>query len=106
MDPLRIFYVPCPSEEEAERLVRLLLDGRLIACGNIVESKSIYEWDGSIQTEEEWIAIMKTESGLANEIEKTIADIHSYDTPAIISYEVQANQSYLDWVKEQVKREK
>ncbi len=99
---LVIFYVPCPDADEAKKLITHLLSDRLIACGNIVESKSVYNWADSVVHENEWIAIMKSLTELSGVLENSIKKIHPYKTPAILSWSVSCNAEYLEWVRQQV----
>ena len=99
---LLIFYVPCPHAESAQELVSHLLSKRLIACGNIIPSNSIYFWEGSYSNENEWIAILKSVSELSDILETSIKEIHPYDTPAIVSWHANCNIEYLEWVKSQL----
>lgn len=100
---ITIFYIPFPTQSEAENAVAHLLEKRLIACGNVVESKSMYYWDNDLVAENEYIAIVKSVSYLRMEIEKEITDIHTYELPAILHWEVGANESYKKWVLSKVK---
>jgi len=53
-------YVPFPTHESAQKVVGHLLENKLIACANIVQSVSMYNWQDTFHQEDEWIAIMKT----------------------------------------------
>lgn len=97
-----LFYVPFPSEEAASETIKVLLSEKLIACGNIVASSSMYGWMGDITSENEWIAIMKTTIFMVEEVENRIKSVHSYDIPAIIHWEVKCNESYGTWVFQQI----
>jgi periplasmic divalent cation tolerance protein len=99
---LIIYYVPCPNLEFGRKLVQQLLSARLIACGNLVQSESMYIWQGSMSNESEWIAILKSVAELSEKLESFIKDIHPYETPAIISWVANCNLEYLLWVKAQV----
>lgn len=97
-----MLYVPFPSKVAAEDAVKTLLIAKLIACGNVVPSDSMYVWQGIMTTNGEWIAIMKTTLAATDAASLKIAEIHSYEVPAILHWQVHTNEAYGRWVMEQV----
>mgnify|MGYP006304187243 CR=1 FL=1 len=98
-----IAYIPCGSEEEAEKISEALVKEKLIACANIYQSKSIYEWQGELKREGEWTIFAKTLPEKFEKIEKRVKELHSYELPCIIAMPIQeGNKTYLDWVKKTV----
>ena len=60
-----IVFVTAGSREEAVKIVRVLLDERLIACANIVDSvSSFFWWRGKIEEEKEVLVVMKSSERL------------------------------------------
>jgi periplasmic divalent cation tolerance protein len=102
---LTILYVPCPDSETAAKIVQILIEEKLIACGNIYTSDSMYMWKDNIVKEAECIAIMKTLDHLTILAESKIIELHPYDIPAVIHWSAECNESYLAWVKKQLKSE-
>ncbi|MEY3422803.1 MAG: hypothetical protein RIR48_3132 [Bacteroidota bacterium] len=100
---ISLFYVPCGSSEEASGLIKKLLDDKVIACGNIIPSHSIYIWDGSQQNDQEWIAVLKTLPELESAVQQIVQSIHTYDTPAIIHWTAKCNQVYYEWMTQTCK---
>ena len=100
---LSILYVPYPTEEEAINAISVMLDKKLIACGNIYRSNSIYKWKGKVVNEPEYVAFVKTSSDKADVAMEKIKELHSYDTPCIIHKIATANQEYITWVHDCVK---
>jgi periplasmic divalent cation tolerance protein len=103
-----IVLMTAPNREEASRIVRVLLEERLIACGNIVDSVcSLFWWEGKIEKEKEVLVIMKSSEGLFKELSERVRELHSYDVPEVLALPiVDGSRSYLDWLKgclEQVK---
>ncbi|MGB4838592.1 MAG: divalent-cation tolerance protein CutA [Saprospiraceae bacterium] len=99
---LLILYVPCSSEDEAQKIVEALLAEKLIACGNIISSDSIYSWNGGISNDKEWIAIMKSLPEMLQKVEMKIKILHSYEVSAIIHWQASCNAEYLEWVQGQL----
>ena len=61
MSGITMFYVPCSDKAEALKIANALVEQRLVACANILDScTSIYEWKGELKEESEAILIMKT----------------------------------------------
>ena len=89
------------NKAEASKIVRALLEEKLIACANIIEPvSSFFWWQGKIESETEALAIMKTSETLFEKLHKRVTELHSYDVPEILALPVVAgSQSYFDWIK-------
>jgi len=94
-------YAVFADAEEAERIGRTLIEEKLATCINILAPcRSIYRWQGKIETDEEVPAILKTHDRQADALIERIAALHSYDVPAIAVWPVeQALASYATWVR-------
>jgi periplasmic divalent cation tolerance protein len=94
-------YAIFASAEEAERIGRTVIEERLAACINILPGvRSIYRWQGAIETADEVAAILKTTKSSADALIARIAALHSYDVPCIVIWPVdKALASYADWVE-------
>lgn len=92
------------NKEEANRIIKLLLEKRLVSCCQLSNIESSYHWKGKIEHTEELLLQMKSKKELYEEIEKTIIENHSYETPQIIAYDiVNGYKGYLDWIEEETK---
>ena len=98
-----VFYVTHPDEATARRISDALLQDRLVACANIFPISSAYWWGGTIAQEGEWVSILKTRLSLEHKLEAAIANIHPYDTPCIMRFELRANAAYQKWIVESTK---
>lgn len=87
--------------EDARRLVRTLVDDRLIACGTILDgATSIYRWEGEITEDGEVIVLMKTRSDRWPELAETVRARHPYDVPELLALPVGSGlEAYLRWVE-------
>lgn len=94
-----ITYVTFPNADEASEMILQCLNHKLIACGNILPSQSIYMWNGNFHNETEQIAIMKTSISRKEDLANFIQNIHPYEIPAILQWEVEANEEYAKWVE-------
>jgi len=101
MTDMRVVLVTCGSEEEASRIARALVTGRLAACVNILDSpvRSVYRWKGCIETAMEHLLVIKTRRALLKKLERAVKSLHSYDTPEVIALPVaQGSSEYLAWL--------
>lgn len=101
---IALFYVPCGSVESARQIVQTLLEEKMIACGNITSSHSIYIWQESLQKDDEWIVIIKTLPNLIDAVERKIKSIHTYTVPAIIHWTARCDEAYYMWIRQNVKQ--
>ena len=99
---LIFIYITNPTKEEARKIAKHLLEKKLIACGNIFESNSLYNWEGKLADENEFVLITKTTEDKFEDVRKEVESIHSYEVPCIIKLPVTANDKYSDWMKEQL----
>ena len=97
-----IFWT-CASQEEAETIIRALLDQKLIACGSILPNvRSLYRWEGRIEEGLEVKVILKSISDHFEKIKSYIEKHSSYDVSEILQVDIsQGNPSYIEWVKEE-----
>lgn len=90
------------NEEEANRVIDLLLEKRLVSCCQKSTIVSKYHWKGNIETANEYFVQMKSKKGLYKEIEKVILENHSYETPQIVAYDIiDGFKDYIDWIEEE-----
>jgi periplasmic divalent cation tolerance protein len=94
-----------PSQEEAARIARALVEERLAACVQVLGPvASTYRWQGAIETSQEWLCIAKTAKGLYPEVEQAVRRVHSYQVPEILAVPVTAGSAdYLAWLAGEVK---
>ncbi|MBC8494952.1 divalent-cation tolerance protein CutA [archaeon] len=98
-----IYYTTCKNKIEAKKIAKALLKDKLIACANIFEVNSLYEWDGKMQDHNEAILWVKTIDRRTEEVKDAIRKLHSYDIPAIVEIKTRVNAEYLAWVESQIK---
>lgn len=100
-----VVLVTAKDAAEAEKISGHLLRQKLIACANIVKGvKSLFWWEGKIDSASEVLLVMKSRKAVFPKIVKEVKANHSYQVPEIIALPVVAGQKdYLSWVKESVK---
>jgi len=93
-------YAVFADSAEAERIGRAMIEAGRAACVNILAPcRSIYRWQGEIESAEEVPALFKTTTANADALIAAIAAAHSYDVPAIVVWPIAAGHAaYLDWI--------
>lgn len=91
------------NKEEANKIIGLLLEKRLVSCCQLSNITSSYHWKGKIEHAEELLLQMKSEKELYKEIEQVILDNHSYETPQLIAYDIVDDyKGYLNWIEKEL----
>ena len=93
-------YITFRNTKEAEKIIAVLVKEKLIACANFVNVKSMYEWKKKLVRGSEVIVLCKTKPALVNRIQAKVSELHSYDVPCVLSWNVDANSSFEKWVLE------
>ena len=89
---------------QAEEIGRAMVEERLAACVNILgPCRSIYRWQGTVESAEEVPAIFKTTSAQADALIARIASLHSYDVPCVVAWPIdKLLVGYAEWVEDSV----
>lgn len=89
------------SREEAEKIAAALVEKRLAACVQVVGPiSSTFRWEGRIQEAVEYLLLCKVPGERLDEATALIEELHSYDVPEVLAFEVaHGSRSYLDWVE-------
>jgi periplasmic divalent cation tolerance protein len=103
--PYIIVLVTTPSKAEAEKITHNLLEERLIACANIVNSAaSFFHWKGKIDCADECLVVMKSRRDLFASLEQRVKALNSYEVPEILALPiVEGSVAYLAWMGENLK---
>jgi periplasmic divalent cation tolerance protein len=89
-----------PDQASAERVARSLVEARLAACVSILAPcRSVYRWQGAIETADEVPLLIKTRAACYAELEAAIRAQHPYALPEIVACDlVRGLPEYLSWV--------
>ncbi len=99
-----VVFITTGGTEEAQRISRILLEQRKVACVNIIPKvDSLFWWEDKLDSAQENLLIAKTKASLLPEIINLVKKTHSYDVPEIIALPiVGGNQDYLEWIEKGV----
>ena len=98
MSELVLVYTLFGSADEARTVSRQLVEERLAACANIhAPCTSIYEWDGQVREEGEVPVFFKTTPLQRPALVERLAELHSYDVPSILWWEMARDEVYAGW---------
>ena len=88
------------TDDEAVKLVRELLERRLVACGTIVPgARSIYRWQGKIAHEREVLVLLKTRSARIEALQSAFRELHPYKVPELLALPVDSGlEKYIEWI--------
>jgi periplasmic divalent cation tolerance protein len=91
-----------PAGDAAAQVAERLVEERLAACVNLLPRvTSVYRWRGAVSREEEVTAFIKTTADRFAALKVRLIELHSYDTPEIIAFEIErGHHPYLDWVRD------
>jgi periplasmic divalent cation tolerance protein len=91
------------STEEAVKLIRELLERRLIACGTLLPgSRSLYRWEGKVADEQEVVVLLKTRSARLDALEVAFSTLHPYKLPELLALPVVGGLArYLEWINDE-----
>jgi len=88
------------SPEEAQKIAAALVEQRLAACVQVIGPiRSTFRWKGKVEDAEEHLLLCKVPGKRLDEATALIEQLHSYDVPEILAFEVtHGSRSYLEWV--------
>lgn len=96
----QIIFCTCPDQKSAEEIAGHLITLKLAACVNIVPGiSSVYEWQGKIETSQEYLLLIKSHTDKYEAIEDSIKSRHPYELPEIIAVSIERGlPEYLQWI--------
>jgi periplasmic divalent cation tolerance protein len=99
MEPLLVL-TNLPDVASAEKLAHALIESRAAACVNVLAAcRSIYRWQGGVETAMEIPLLIKTTAANYPLVEEIVRAQHPYDVPELIATPITHGlPAYLDWV--------
>ena len=90
----------CATQNEAEKIARLLVEERLAACVSVVAGvRSYYRWKGAVESADECLLVIKTSRESFGPLSAALEKAHSYELPEVIALPiVEGAANYLSWL--------
>lgn len=100
MKPIILISTTLESKADAERIARLLLDSKLIACAQISSAMtSLYRWKEVTTSTIEYALNLKTIPSCREEVKLVISKEHPYELPEILVQEItDSTYEYSQWI--------
>lgn len=88
------------DEEQGNRIASEIVGRRQAACVNMVSGvRSFYRWQGETCRDEEYLLVIKTLEAEYDAVTATIQELHSYDLPEILAFDVARGEPrFLEWI--------
>ncbi|VVT03151.1 Divalent-cation tolerance protein CutA [Erythrobacter sp. EC-HK427] len=101
-DGAALIWSPFGDRQSAEAVAEVLLAEKLIACANILPGvTALFQWHGKVDRAEEVGVLFKTTQNLLDKATVRIAELHPYDTPAVIGWHCEAAPpATLGWLEQ------
>ncbi len=94
-----IVYTLYADLPRAEQVAADVVQAGLAACANILSpSRSCYLWNGAYEVQTEYPVLFKTGEDRKDALMARLAETHSYEVPAILSWDAGAAPAYAAWV--------
>lgn len=102
MTDKRIVLSTAASEEQARKIAHHLVENQLAACVNIVPKiESVYRWQGKVESNHEYLLLIKTSSKKFAAVQDAVHQLHSYELPEVVALAVEDGSSaYLQWIED------
>src|SRR4030066_2496050 len=99
MEPLLIL-TNLPDVASAEKLAHALIESRAAGCVNVLPAcRSIYRWEGAVETALEIPLLIKTTRAAYPLVEEIVRLQHPYDVPELIAISITDGlPAYLTWL--------
>lgn len=94
-------FTTTSRKENAEKIATSLIEQKLAGCVQIVGPIfSTYWWEGKIESNQEWLCIIKTKSTFFEKLSAAIQAVHPYKVPEVTAVPIVAgSKDYLDWLQ-------
>lgn len=101
MTEMLMVFTTFANEDDAARVVRALVEERLVACGNLLPgARSLYRWEGKIEDAREVVVLLKTRKQDWTALLSRVHELHPYETPECVAVRIAAGApKYMEWLE-------
>lgn len=85
---------------DVQQLATLLVEKRLAACVNVIpQIRSVYRWQGKIESDAEQLLLIKTVEARLGELKSTLFSMHPYEVPEFVVIQPEElSDAYRAWL--------
>lgn len=99
----KIILTTSGTKDEAEEIAFALVERKLAACVNIVTVTSVFRWKEEIESNPEFLLVIKTTAAAFERVRDTIKQLNTYDLPECVQLPIEAgSDTYLKWIADSV----
>lgn len=97
--------ITVPNRDEGEKIASILVENRWCACAQILGPiQSQFFWKENLESQNEYLILVKTRDLLFDRISKLITENHSYECPQIVALPIiHISKSYQNWLDKQIR---
>jgi len=88
----------CDDMNNANKIIDLLLEKKLIVGSQVSEVHSKYWWNNYLEESKEYKLEFRTKLNKYEEVEKLIKENHSYKLPEISYNEIHGSKEFEEWI--------
>ncbi|MCL5435142.1 MAG: divalent-cation tolerance protein CutA [Patescibacteria group bacterium] len=101
---MAVYYLTCANNREADKISKVLLEKRLIACAKKVPASSMFRWKGKIDNAKEIVLMLESVEENFDKINAEVKKLSSYETYILFSIPVsKTTKGVEDWLKKELK---
>ena len=101
---MAIYFLTCKDDFESEKISKVLLEKRLVACAKKFPVESSFWWKGKIDNAREVVVMLESIEENFEKIEKQVKKLSSYETYILFSIPVsKTTKGVGKWLKKELK---
>ena len=98
-----ILFLPCADDKEASKIVKTLLDKKLVACVKRIPVESAFLWNGKTEQDREVLLMLESIEEKFEGIEEEVEKIHSDETFTLTAIPViKHTEKVAKWLEEEL----
>lgn len=95
---IALVYITHETKKHACIFGQQIVERKLAACYNVFPIKSMFWWNQALESTDEWVTLLKTSKDSLPLLREAAQQLHPYQVPCIMSWEVEVNDEYGKWI--------
>jgi len=83
-----IVMTTCASRAEGETLAEGIIRNKLATCIQISEVSSVYDWEGELKKQKEFLLLIKGKKDLFPKLKEYLLANHCYEVPEVLQLDI------------------